>query len=213
MPRTSQPRRSAASPISSSLPAWAADAGGPYTLKEGSALTLDASHSSDASGYPLTYSWTLNGAANAGSGFNPTLTYAQIPAFGFGLGGVYDISLQVDEGHGASASATTTLSIVVGDPAKLAFEPGTNDATAGQTIPAFNVDVQDQLGTLVTTDTSSDGHYYAERDVVRRLERRRRRRRRCHLQRPCHPAGRHVYADGQRRQLDSGRLGNLHHPA
>ncbi|HEV3310503.1 MAG TPA: PKD domain-containing protein, partial [Chloroflexota bacterium] len=132
-----------------------ANAGGPYTLQEGSALVLDGSQSSDAAGYPLTYSWTINGVANAATGVQPTLTYAQVLALGLGLGSTCNVTLQVRDGQGGSNTSTTTLSVVVGDPVKLVFEPTSNNATAGKTIPTFNVDVLDQLGTLVSTDTSA----------------------------------------------------------
>src|SRR5262249_3599970 len=54
-----------------------AEARGPYTITEGDSLTLNALPSSDPS---LTYSWTINGHANAASGAKPTLTYSQLQA-------------------------------------------------------------------------------------------------------------------------------------
>jgi hypothetical protein len=55
-----------------------ANAGGPYSTYEGGSLTLDGSGSSDLDGDPLSYSWTINGQANAASGLNPTLSWSQL---------------------------------------------------------------------------------------------------------------------------------------
>ena len=50
--------------------------GGPYTIAQGQSLSLNASGSTDPYGKTLTYSWTINGHANAATGVNPTLTWA-----------------------------------------------------------------------------------------------------------------------------------------
>lgn len=92
-----------------------ADAGGPYDITEGAALTLDAAHSSDADGDPLTYSWDVNGDGVYGdaSGVNPTLTWAQLQALGINDGpNTFAIRVQVDDGHGhvvTSPAATMTV--------------------------------------------------------------------------------------------------------
>src|SRR5207249_1929384 len=57
-----------------------ANAGGHYAISEGNSLNLDSSSSSDSDGDSLTYSWTINGVANAASGVKPTLTWTQLQA-------------------------------------------------------------------------------------------------------------------------------------
>ena len=48
------------------------------------ALALDASHTADPDGDPLTYSWDINGDGVFGdaTGAKPTLTWAQLEALG-----------------------------------------------------------------------------------------------------------------------------------
>jgi hypothetical protein len=60
----------------------------------------------------LTYTWTINGHAQASSP-NPTLTltWSQLAALGVGLGQTM-VSLQVDDGHGATDTAQTTLTVL-----------------------------------------------------------------------------------------------------
>jgi hypothetical protein len=90
-----------------------ASAGGPYFIYEGSSLTLNAGASTDPDGDPLTYSWTINGQANAASGVSPTLTWAQLQALGIDDGpATFNVTVRVDDGHGNVVdSPATTLTL------------------------------------------------------------------------------------------------------
>jgi hypothetical protein len=86
-----------------------ASAGGPYTIREGDALTLNASSSSDPDGDPLTYTWDINGDGVFGdaTGVNPTLTWAQLNAMGFNDGpSTLLVRVEVDDGHGHVVTST-----------------------------------------------------------------------------------------------------------
>jgi CSLREA domain-containing protein len=90
------------------------DMGGPYVIDEGSPLTLDASHTSDPDGDPLTYSWDINGDGVFGdaTGVNPTLTWAQLEALGIINGpSSFTVQLQVNDGQGHVVTAQTTLTV------------------------------------------------------------------------------------------------------
>ena len=85
-----------------------ADAGGPYLGTENIPMTFDGSSSSDSDGDSLTYMWDF-GDGSSGAGVNPTHTYT--------AGGIYDITLVVNDGKVNSMPATTTADIAeVNDP-------------------------------------------------------------------------------------------------
>ena len=79
-----------------------ADAGGPYSGVEGSAILFDGSASFDPDGDALTYSWDF-GDGNLGSGMSPSHSYA--------VAGDYTVRLTVNDGTVNSPSSTTTASI------------------------------------------------------------------------------------------------------
>jgi sugar lactone lactonase YvrE len=88
-------------------------AGGNYTLNEGSSLTLHAV-GADPQGFPLTYSWDVNGDGTFGdaTGANPTLSWAQLVALGVGHNGTFNVSVIASDGHGqAVTSAPVTLTV------------------------------------------------------------------------------------------------------
>jgi hypothetical protein len=93
-------------------------AGGPYTITEGQSLTLNASASSDAHSYPLSYSWDVNGDNRFGDalGVQPTLTWGQLNNLGITDGGTtYQVRVNVTNSIGlisTSESATVTVNPV-----------------------------------------------------------------------------------------------------
>jgi hypothetical protein len=76
-----------------------ADAGGPYPIGEGDALTLDATAS--VTGPAATYTWDVNddGTFGDATGATPTLTWAALEALGITNGGgpATPITVQVTE--------------------------------------------------------------------------------------------------------------------
>ncbi len=88
-----------------------ASAGGPYVITYGQPLALDGSGSSDPDGNPLTYSWTINGHANAASGVAPVLSAAALQALGIAGGEILVISVEVNNGLGFTATAGTSLTV------------------------------------------------------------------------------------------------------
>jgi hypothetical protein len=94
-----------------------ANTGGPYTINQGSGLSLDASGSYDPdveTGDAIaSYAWDLNNDGIYDSSLaTPTLTLtaAQLASLGLG-GGSHTIGLRLTDTFGASGTATTTLTI------------------------------------------------------------------------------------------------------
>lgn len=91
---------------------FTAQAGGPYTIVEGAALTLDASASQASSS--ATYAWDLDadGAYDDATGATPTVDAATLAALGLGDGptGPLPVGLQVTDGADVqTASSTVTV--------------------------------------------------------------------------------------------------------
>jgi len=79
-----------------------ANAGGPYSGFEGTAVVFDGSGSFDPDGDAFAIVWSF-GDGSSGPGAMPSHTYAD--------NGTYTVTLTVTDEHGASSSATTTASI------------------------------------------------------------------------------------------------------
>ena len=108
-----------------------ANSGGPYSIKEGQSLTLDASASSDVDGDVLTYSWDINNDGTYGdvTGVSPTLTWAQLQSFGIVDDGTYTIGLEVNDG---TVTRTTSSSLTVTNAAPVISTTGLGTADEGQ---------------------------------------------------------------------------------
>ena len=90
---------------------FTANAGGPYAISEGAALSL-AGSASDPLGIPLTYSWTINGHTGAATGTNPTLTWSQLQALGIDDGpATFRLALSVSDGYGDAVTTTQTITL------------------------------------------------------------------------------------------------------
>jgi PKD repeat protein len=79
-----------------------ADANGPYTGVEGTAVTFDGSGSYDPDGDPLTYSWDF-GDGSKGTGVATTHSYS--------TAGTYSVTLTVTDNGGLSNSDSTTITV------------------------------------------------------------------------------------------------------
>lgn len=78
-----------------------ADAGGPYTVKPGAHIELDASGSSDLEGDDLTYAWDLDGDGEFDDATGPVATFwANRPP------GSYPVAVQVSDGDDSSVDET-----------------------------------------------------------------------------------------------------------
>ncbi len=88
------------------------DAGGPYSIPEGAAITLDATASN--AGVGATYSWDVNDDAAFGdaTGQAPTLSWSQLEALGIddGTGVPSTVTVRVVDGT-VTADATTQLTV------------------------------------------------------------------------------------------------------
>ena len=80
-----------------------ANAGGPYTGYEGTAVTFNGAGSSDISGQALTYSWDFGDGSALGSGAAPSHTYPD--------NGIYTVTLTVSNGITTSTAAAATATI------------------------------------------------------------------------------------------------------
>ncbi|MGH7134291.1 MAG: PKD domain-containing protein, partial [Pirellulales bacterium] len=92
-----------------------ADPGGPYTINEGDSLMLDASHSSDPDGDPLSYTWDINGDGVFGDATTatPTLSWAELNALGIVNGpSSFTLALRVDDGQGHVVTSQSTLTVL-----------------------------------------------------------------------------------------------------
>ncbi len=110
------------------------DAGGPYSVSEGNALTLNAS-TTDPDGDSLSYSWDINGDGKYGdaTGANPTLTWAQLNGVGITDGpSTFDVSVQVNDGQG-HAVTSNAVALTVSNTAPTLTISGASSVNEGST--------------------------------------------------------------------------------
>jgi titin len=140
-----------------------ASAGGPYTISEGTGVTLDASASADPDFDALTYSWDVNGDGNFGdaTGVQPTLNWAQLNALGINDGPQsFSVRVRVDDdaGHVVTSSPTT---LTVTNVVPTASIVGPTDGVRGQartfTLSASDPSSVDQAAGFVYLITWGDG--------------------------------------------------------
>lgn len=86
-----------------------ASAGGPYTVSEGSSVTLSAAGSTDPNSDPLSYEWDLdNDGSFESSGSSVSWSAASID----GPAGPFRVTVRVSDPDGFSDEASTTVSVV-----------------------------------------------------------------------------------------------------
>ena len=118
-----------------------ANAGGPYTVNEGTSLTLSGS-GTDGDSDPLTYSWDVNGDGTYGdaTGANPTLTVAQRNTLGINDGPTtFSVRLRVSDGKATTTSNATTLTVTNTVPDATVSNGGPVDEGSTTTVSFSNV--------------------------------------------------------------------------
>ena len=100
-----------------------ANAGGPYSNSKNQPTSFDGTFSVDGDGDPLTYRWNF-GDGTVGTGARPVHTYAH--------GGVYTVTLAVNDGEVDSAPSTTQATVV--NHAPVANGGGPYSAVKGQPV-------------------------------------------------------------------------------
>lgn len=107
-----------------------ADADGPYSIYVGDTLTLDASGSTDADDYIVSYIWNLDDDDDgtfetyAGGQAIFDVNYTYLESLGLIVGDTYDIHLKVTDSVGQSDTADSTLTIVPPIEVAVDIKPG-----------------------------------------------------------------------------------------
>jgi subtilisin len=120
-----------------------ADAGGPYSGTEDTALSFDGSASYDDDGDTITYSWNF-GDGSTGVGVTPNHVYT--------AGGIYTVTLIVNDGEVDSEPSITTADILEVNDAPVADAGGPYGGTEGVAIVFDGSGSYDSDGTITSYD-------------------------------------------------------------
>ena len=140
-----------------------ADAGGPYTITEGNALTLNGSGSTDPDGDPLTYGWDLDGDLdyNDATGQSPVVSWATLTTLGL-VDGPDNATVGLRVTDTAANSDTDSIGLTLQNAAPTAAISGPAAAATGVsttwTFSATDPSPIDQAGTFTyEIDWDGDG--------------------------------------------------------
>lgn len=156
MNRTGTPDAHSAPPVVQGDLPPVADAGGPYTAKEGQSVLLNASKSSDPEGDPLQFRWSFtgNGSWDTSWSSSPTATVTYSDEF------AGQVQVEVTDGHTlANATAPVTITNV---PPSILRLTSTETASA-----SFRLTVAGEKGHDVTFVLRANGTTMADLRVVR----------------------------------------------
>jgi len=111
-----------------------ANAGGPYTINEGSPLSLNGS-GTDPDGDTLSFTWDVNGDGTYGdaTGATPTLTWTQLKALNIKDNGTFTAKVRVTDSKGA-ATTSAGKTITVNNVAPTAGAGADKAGTTGQQV-------------------------------------------------------------------------------
>ncbi|MFO0947020.1 MAG: PKD domain-containing protein [Planctomycetota bacterium] len=139
------------------------NAGGSYSIQEGSGLTLQGAGSDPGSAATLSYSWDINGDGVFGdaSGANPTVTWAQLVALGItnGPASVTNVRLQVSDGLTSTISGPTTLNVLNAPPTTNAGGPYTVVENGVLVLSASATDPNPSDSLSFAWDLDNDGQF------------------------------------------------------
>ena len=133
-----------------------ANAGGPYTVVQGSVVTLDGSGSSDPDGTLVSYQWDCD--INSGPGLSSVSTSPIFPCT-YSAQGTYTARLQVTDDDSATDTGDATVFVTNQPPVAEAGGPYTG--SQGVAMPVFGFGSVDADGsiTLYEWDCTNDGSY------------------------------------------------------
>lgn len=125
------------------------DAGGPYSIKEGDSLTLDASQTANPNNLPLSYSWDINGDGVFGdaTGETPMVSWQTLQNLGISsANSPYSVRVQVDLGAGSPIDSAPTTLVYLAPPTNLAvtaqgFDADQAPKVFGTYLPSVGLDV------------------------------------------------------------------------
>lgn len=153
-----------------------ADAGGPYTIAEGDALTLNGSVSLVPTGQTVVaYEWRVGNTFGVVTGVNPTISWGDLKSFGVDDSGTYQVSVRVTSRVGSqtfSDIATATLTVLDTPPTLVLNGAPTAEAGSAYTLSLSATDPgDDTIHTWVVNwgDGSSAETYFGNVAVVRHV--------------------------------------------